>query len=874
MARLTIPDEQTFAEFTVVTSTSAFPITFSLFAKADLTVIVDGTALTQSDFTFAGTLLDGGGYDGGTVTLNVAVDDVTVRIERNVAPARTSNFAPAASTPVGSVDQALNRLTAVQQDIDRRQGDSEVILEAFTDDVAQVAEDAATVAATLASLTAGTYTQAQLLLGGTTVTDSTPLISGTQTWNDGAEVFTGYKLNVTDTASAAASKLLDLQVGGASKASISKGGVGDLVGLTISTNATAGLAPLRVGTQGDTSSDAGIAISRNMFDAGVDNGHGFVEKSLFRRTGSLAFAAFDAFTSMQGESYDHWAGFQDRPIYQAGSGVQTMQEMYGLYSSPTIDTGTVVNRYAVYAAAPTLQNSGAITNQYGFYAEDLTTGGTNWAFYSAGATPSYFGGAVTLNGGVTGSIAQALSANTAGHSITGYSLTGSNAQSALSLTGTWNTSGNPSALSIAITNTASGANSRLIGASVGGSEVFTVDAQGIVRVGSYGASSVEPGVVISRNMFDSVTTAGHGFVERTYFRRPGTNAFAAFDAYTTMAGQSYDHWAGFQDRPSYQAASGGQTMINMYGYFTLPSIDTGTVTNRYGAYVAAPTLLSGGVITNQYAYYAESLTTGGTNWAFYAAGATPSYFGGAVTLNGGVTGSIAQALSANTAALTTTGYSLTGSNASAGISLTGTWNTSGAPAALNIAITNTASAATSRIIKATVGGSDVFTVSPLGAAYFASKVSIGTTGTNAQVNIEAAPSDTHGLLRLQSASTADNVGITLWARASGAAANARTWQVASNYGGVGNLDFLRSTTSTGNPTTRVASFDKDSNFDVDGTIRAKAYTVATLPTGTAGARAYVTDANTTLTAGIGTIVAGGGANGVPVYKDSANWRIG
>ena len=120
MARLTIPDEQTFATFTVVTSTSAFPITFSLFAKADLTVLVDGEPLAQSAFSFAGTVLDGGGYDGGTVTLNTAVDDVTVRIERNVAAARTSNFAPASSTPVQTVDQALNRLTAIAQDLERK----------------------------------------------------------------------------------------------------------------------------------------------------------------------------------------------------------------------------------------------------------------------------------------------------------------------------------------------------------------------------------------------------------------------------------------------------------------------------------------------------------------------------------------------------------------------------------------------------------------------------------------------------------------------------------------------------------------------------------------------------------------------------------
>ncbi len=119
MARLSIPDEQTFATFTVTTSTTVFPITFSLFAKADLSVIANGTVLAQSAFSFTGTLLDGGGYDGGTVTLNTAVTTGTVIIRRDVTPARTTNFAPAASTPVGAVDLALNRLTANMQDVRR-----------------------------------------------------------------------------------------------------------------------------------------------------------------------------------------------------------------------------------------------------------------------------------------------------------------------------------------------------------------------------------------------------------------------------------------------------------------------------------------------------------------------------------------------------------------------------------------------------------------------------------------------------------------------------------------------------------------------------------------------------------------------------------
>lgn len=56
-----------------------------------------------------------------------------------------------------------------------------------------------------------------LTLTGGTVTTSNPLISATQTWNAVGTTFTGLALNVTNTASASGSKLLDLQFGGASK---------------------------------------------------------------------------------------------------------------------------------------------------------------------------------------------------------------------------------------------------------------------------------------------------------------------------------------------------------------------------------------------------------------------------------------------------------------------------------------------------------------------------------------------------------------------------------------------------------------------------------------------------------------------------------
>ena len=61
------------------------------------------------------------------------------------------------------------------------------------------------------------------------------------------------------------------------------------------------------------------------------------------------------------------------------------------------------------------------------------------------------------------------------------------------------------------------------------------------------------------------------------------------------------------------------------------------------------------------------------------------------------------------------------------------------------------------------------------------------------------------------------------------------------------------------------------------TVKTTAMAVAALPaaaTAGAGARAAVTDSNATLTAGIGAVVAGGGANVVPVFSDGTAWRIG
>lgn len=67
-------------------------------------------------------------------------------------------------------------------------------------------------------------TNRALTLTGATVTTSTPLLDLSQTWNAGGVAFSALELNVTDTASASGSLLLDLRVGGSSKFSVTKAG--------------------------------------------------------------------------------------------------------------------------------------------------------------------------------------------------------------------------------------------------------------------------------------------------------------------------------------------------------------------------------------------------------------------------------------------------------------------------------------------------------------------------------------------------------------------------------------------------------------------------------------------------------------------------
>lgn len=95
------------------------------------------------------------------------------------------------------------------------------------------------------------------------------------------------------------------------------------------------------------------------------------------------------------------------------------------------------------------------------------------------ASPSAIG-STTPNTGAFTTLSFAPPANTIGLSSSSYSLTGSNAQSLVSLSGTWNTTGTPVGILLNLTDTASNASSSLVDLQIGGTSRFKISKNGMI----------------------------------------------------------------------------------------------------------------------------------------------------------------------------------------------------------------------------------------------------------------------------------------------------------------------------------------------------------------------------------------------------------
>ena len=108
------------------------------------------------------------------------------------------------------------------------------------------------------------------------------------TWNDGATTFSAIKMNVTDTASASGSLLMDLQVGGSSKFSVAKNGQ---VGAASYSGATGGFSAIVFHGSVPSSANGAVrdgigfvtrANSTYSWVSDTNAGSGTVDLSLFR----------------------------------------------------------------------------------------------------------------------------------------------------------------------------------------------------------------------------------------------------------------------------------------------------------------------------------------------------------------------------------------------------------------------------------------------------------------------------------------------------------------------------------------------------------------------------------------------------------------
>lgn len=150
---------------------------------------------------------------------------------------------------------------------------------------------------------------------------------------------------------------------------------------------------LSIGNNAPTADDTLFNVNRSITTA--INSHAYRDESSHTpAAGSTGYGAYDAQFTMAGtQNYDHFAGFQSRPEY-LGSG--TIAKHNGFWSLPEHSGAGTLTALSHFRAA-NVSGGGTVTTQYGLYIEELTGGATNYAVFTAGATPSYFGGLLWTN---------------------------------------------------------------------------------------------------------------------------------------------------------------------------------------------------------------------------------------------------------------------------------------------------------------------------------------------------------------------------------------------------------------------------------------------------------------------------------------------
>ncbi len=238
--------------------------------------------------------------------------------------------------------------------------------------------DKAGLATSVSLATAGLAGTSALSLAGGTQTTDIPFLNMTGTWNAGAITFAAIRVNVTDTASVATSKLIDLQVAGASKFNVNKAGL--CTSLSISASNTTDSSSTSTGS---LTSVGGLGVAKAGFFGGTINGNGAVAAAT-----ATAFTAAGTSTIVGAVTDAYTCSLRQSPTYSAATAQTITRHNYLDLNNPVLSgagpaalTDAAVIRFD--AAAGTHKATRAATTK-------VTVGGVDaWVIINVNGTLMY-----------------------------------------------------------------------------------------------------------------------------------------------------------------------------------------------------------------------------------------------------------------------------------------------------------------------------------------------------------------------------------------------------------------------------------------------------------------------------------------------------
>jgi hypothetical protein len=371
---------------------------------------------------------------------------------------------------------------------------------------------------------------------------------------------------------------------------------------------------------------------------------------------------------------------------------------------------------------------------------------------------SVSGADITLVGLLT--ISQAT-ANKSILSSTGYSLTGSNASPLIDLAGTFNTTGQPTAIRLNIIDTASNAASMLMDLQVGGSSKFKVSKEGSVVLGN--GTEAAPSIMTTAGVANQIGIRGtaQGLIFTSYgndFATFGSpyDGSALFMSSGAAIGWSYtSDPEGQPDLKLYRDAAGTLAQRNsanaqafrLYKTFTdannhergvfqwsgnqlqIGAEAAGTGSNRDINIFARGAIVIGSDGSNgvlSFKHNGQIHMELNSSSQFYMSRDMTFKWGDSDvniygTIDTGLRRSAAGVLEVNNGTLgqyrdlairglTSSGQSLTGSQATPVLDMTTTWSTTGVPTAVKLNVVDSSSNAASRLLDLQIGGVSAFAV--------------------------------------------------------------------------------------------------------------------------------------------------------------------